>query len=73
MIGGDLNYPGWDWKNQQLKPNTPNTNLHEDFMKFLNTYGLTQHVTEPTRLENTLDLIFSNIPERINGSKSFLV
>lgn len=38
-------------------------------MSFLNTYGLTQHVKEPTRERNTLDLIASNIPDRINRTK----
>lgn len=57
LLGGGFNFPEWDWSDKKLKPNTPNSNLHEDFMSFLNTYGMTQHVTEPTRQGNTLDLV----------------
>lgn len=33
---------------------------------FLDNFGLTQIVNEPTRGQNTLDLIMTNIPERVN-------
>lgn len=36
---------------------------------FINTYGFTQLVTEPTRLNNTLDLFLTNNPEKINCTK----
>jgi hypothetical protein len=57
IIGGDMNFPGWNWKENTLKPNSTAPNLHTDFMDVLNNNALTQLVEEPTRQQNTLDLI----------------
>ena len=43
--------------------------LHEEFETFLADNGLTQMISEPTRLTNTLDLTLTNVPERINRTK----
>ena len=32
IIGGDMNFPGWNWKENTLKPNSTAPNLHTDFM-----------------------------------------
>ncbi|XP_033750637.1 uncharacterized protein LOC117334902 [Pecten maximus] len=60
LIGGDFNLPGIDWKNMQLKPNCANQAIHTDFLSLLDDTGLTQLVTDPTRNENTLDLLITN-------------
>jgi hypothetical protein len=60
IIGGDMNFPGWNWKEYTLKPNSTAPNLHTDFMDVLNNNALTQLVEEPTRQQNTLDLILTN-------------
>ena len=31
FIGGDFNFPRWDWHNELLKPNCQNVSLHEKF------------------------------------------
>ena len=36
IIGGDMNFPGWNWKENTLKPNSTAPNLHTDFMDVLN-------------------------------------
>ena len=69
ILGGDFNFPGFQWKDHELKPNTSYINLHEDFTDVLNTYGLDQLVTDPTRLTNTLDLVITNNPQKISRSK----
>ena len=40
VIGGDMNLPGWDWKENILKPNTVFTNLHNYFMDIINNNAL---------------------------------
>jgi hypothetical protein len=55
-----MNFPGWNWKENTLKPNSTAPNLHTDFMDVLNNNALTQLVEEPTRQQNTLDLILTN-------------
>ena len=65
IIGGDMNFPGWDWKENILKPNTAAPNLHTDFINIINNNALTQLVEEPTRLQNTLDLILTNRPGKV--------
>ena len=65
LIGGDLNFPSWDWKLMALKPKPVHPRLHRDFISMLNDYNLEQLVEEPTRQENTLDLIITNNPQLI--------
>ena len=36
IIGGNMNFPGWNWKENTLKPNSTAPNLHTDFMDVLN-------------------------------------
>ena len=66
IIGGDMNFPGWNWKENTLKPNSTAPNLHTDFMDVLNNNALTQLVEQPTRQQNTLDLILTNHPGKVN-------
>ena len=70
LIGGDFNFPGWDWKNKTLKPKTPHVNLHYRFADILADNGLSQIIEEPTRGRNTLDLIITNRPCQINRAKT---
>lgn len=57
-----MNFPSWDWKLVVLKPNPTLPRLHHAFIDMLNDCGLEQLVEEPTRQENTLDLIITNSP-----------
>ena len=58
-------FPGWNWKENTLKPNSTTPNLHTDFMDVLSSNALTQLVEEPTRQQNTMDLILTNHPDKI--------
>ena len=69
LVGGDFNFPGWDWKNKTLKPKTQYVNLHNIFADTLADNGLSQLIEEPTRGKNTLDLIITNRPRHINRTK----
>ena len=42
---------------------------HKEFINLLNDNGLTQLVTKPTRLHNTLDLMITNNPTRVNRTE----
>jgi hypothetical protein len=65
IIAGDFNLPGWIWKTKNFKPNTPCPKNHHKFIDMLNDNGLAQMVEEPTRGENTLELVISNNPSCI--------
>ena len=62
ILGGDFNFPGWDWKTNTLKPCT----LHNQFRDYIDDHGLYQLVEEPTRQENTLDLMITRNPTLIH-------
>ena len=47
-----MNLPGWDWKENILKPNAVFTNLHNYFMDIINNNALSQPVDQSTRLTN---------------------
>jgi len=65
IIGGDFNFPGFDWKTNQLKNDTTYPNLHRKFSEIIDNNSLTQVVQEPTRRNNTLDLMLTNRPNKI--------
>ena len=57
-ILGDFNFPEVDWKSPTSSP-TPSA---RDLFDLIDRNHLTQLVTEPTRGNNTLDLILTNVP-----------
>ena len=65
IIGGDFNFPGWDWTCNTLKPRSPYPDLHNRFYDILADNALTQLVLEPTRKANTLDLLLTNQPDQV--------
>ncbi|KAL8618799.1 hypothetical protein ACOMHN_000227 [Nucella lapillus] len=66
LIGGDLNFPGWDWAKMTMKPKTQNSETHHKLIEIIQENGLQQMVTFPTREANTLDLIITNTPQLIS-------
>ena len=64
VIAGDLNFPDYVWASMTLKP-SGYPNLHRQFCDFLHDKGLEQLVLEPTRGENTLDLVMTNTPHLV--------
>ena len=63
VLGGDLNFPGFDWKEKRIKPNSSYIELHKDFLNLLADLGLEQLIENPTHISgNTLDLIITSHP-----------
>lgn len=62
VVAGDFHLPGWDWKYNRLKPNTPYPLIHHKFIDISDDNGFIQILEEPTRDINTLDLIATNHP-----------
>ena len=71
FIGGDFNLPDWDWEQSQMRNKPKEISNHKDFINLLNDNGLTQLVTKPTRLENPLKLMITNIPNQSKPHRGF--
>ncbi|MCG7878228.1 MAG: endonuclease/exonuclease/phosphatase family protein, partial [Candidatus Thiodiazotropha endolucinida] len=65
LIAGDMNFPGYDWLNNCLKPNCNYPTLTYQFVDLLDDLSLTQLVNTPTRGNNVLDLVIANNPSLI--------
>ena len=65
VIAGDLNFPDWDWNKMTLKDGAKYPALHTRFVDLLHDVGMEQMVTEPTRKNNTLDLVITNTPQLV--------
>ena len=62
ILMGDFNLPNVDW----IHYSAPSTPIYDKFMSFVNEGGLFQFVLEPTRHENILDLLITNVPNVIS-------
>ena len=61
ILLGDLNFPGFDWVENTIKPDTAYKNMHIKFHSFLCENNLTQLIETPTHVRgNTLDLVCTN-------------
>ena len=58
VLSGDFNLPGISWETSVA----PTTGSQDKFLELFVSEGLYQHVLEPTRGSNILDLIFTNEP-----------
>ena len=63
LVCGDFNYPGINWTTLQADSNS------QDFLDCTHDCFLSQLVTEPTRGENILDIVLTNIPTQISDVK----
>ena len=67
-IGGDFNFPGYDWEKDCIKPGCSQPELTRRFVNIMADNNLTQVVTEATFNQNTLDLFFVNNPSCVFSS-----
>ena len=68
-LGGDFNLPDIEWRNGSIKPYPQYARcISEKMLDIVDDYNLTQMVHEPTRLENTLDLVFTTHPDLIENT-----
>ena len=65
LLAGDFNFPGWKWSTHEVQ-NCNYPALHHQFGDMLDDSGLTQLVEEPTRNNNTLDLVLTNNPTLVS-------
>ena len=63
MIMGDFNHPGINWNYLESSADS------EAILLLMQDCFLTQHVLEPTRGDNVLDLVLSSQKELINDLK----
>ena len=64
-LAGDFNAPGIDWQTLTLKSDHTYSSVHNSLLATIHDYRLTQLVTEPTRLDNTLDLFLTDHASQI--------
>ena len=67
-VCGGFNLPDIEWKDLskvQVKDSSKNTEIHQDFLDHISDRGLVQLVNQPTRGDNTLDLLLTNKPSTI--------
>ena len=67
IVCGDFNLPHIDWSTGVA---TNNDSIHNFFTKTVK-YNLRQLVDFPTRINNTLDLLLTNIPEKVMNVHAF--
>ena len=63
VIMGDFNFPSVDWNYYSA----PHEKCYDLFVDFVNDNGLQQHVFEPTRNSNILDLVFTNTDDIVSS------
>ena len=68
-LAGDFNLSGFDWLENNIKPNCQCLHLHEQFLGILDDNGLTQIIDIPTRHNDTLDLFVTNNPSLIQSTQ----
>ena len=68
-IGGDFNFPGYNWSQNHMKPNCSQPELTRAFLDVMADNGLSQVVTEATYYDNTLDLFFVSNPSIIHNTQ----
>ena len=64
-----MNLPGIEWPSTSIKPNCPSPAQHNLFIDVLADHGMLQIVDQPTRGENTLDLIAVNNLTLVNRTE----
>ena len=67
-----MNLPGIEWPSTSIKPNCPSPAQHNLFIDILADHGMSQIVDQPTRGENTLDLIAVNYLTLANRTEILL-
>ena len=60
ILNGDFNFRKINWTNGQAPTASPNCTAQNTFLNFVSEHNLNQMIQEPTRENNTLDLLFTN-------------
>ena len=62
MLAGDFNLPDVDWTKSYFKPGGRYPAISKKLINITQDLNLHQIVTSPTREDNILDLVFTNVP-----------
>ena len=68
-LAGDMNLPGIAWPTTDIKPTCPSPAQHNQFLDIIADKGMSQVIDQPTRADNTLDLLVVNNPTLINRTE----
>jgi hypothetical protein len=72
ILGGDLNLPDLDWVKYDVLPNPQyGYRVNRLLLDIVEEHGLQQNVYKPTRLNNTLDLLFATYPDLVDKVQVF--
>ena len=67
MLAGDFNLPDVDWVKNYFTPGGRYPALSKQMIDIVQDYNVHQVVTSPTREDNILDLVFTNIPSLVQN------
>ncbi|XP_072018627.1 uncharacterized protein [Amphiura filiformis] len=68
ILCGDFNLPSIHWQNHSISENPQYGRLvNESMLDLVDSLHLEQKVHKPTRKGNILDLIFTNVPDSVQG------
>ena len=70
LLCGDFNLPDINWSKNNLKEHPAHSGESRLWLETMAEFGLSQHVSFPTRLSNTLDLIITNKEFSVGDIKS---
>jgi hypothetical protein len=70
ILAGDFNCPNINWESGTVAPGSPQRDVQEELVDIAMKNQLTQIHDEPTRLKNTLDLVFASNPSLAKFSMS---
>ena len=64
--GGDFNLPDINWLDESTQGNRVHSEINKSLLDLLHSFNLTQVVNFPTRINNTLEILFSNRPNLVH-------
>ena len=67
IIVGDFNLPHINWKQCSITPGATQANQHQELINIMSEHSLEQVQMKPTRLNNVLDLYFTNHPSLVKS------
>ena len=67
-LAGDFNLPSIDWESLSIRPNAQYASQSKFMLELAADYGMEQMVTQPTRINNILDIFLTNNPTLVERS-----
>ncbi|KAJ8042793.1 RNA-directed DNA polymerase from mobile element jockey [Holothuria leucospilota] len=67
-LAGDFNLPDIDWSSRSVQPGSQYLDLSKCMLDICNEFGLDQMVSEPTRVNNILDIFLTTNPTLVDRS-----